>query len=325
MLPTVSIFRLSAAFLLLLGLFTTLAPELTDVDLFFPRRLDSAWVATTAGPSFPADSALPLTPASLHLAYDTLNIVTADNLTLRGWLLPGKPDLPLLLILHDLNEGKLAYLDLLDQLHERGIGTCIVDLRAHGNSDSRVFTPGMASVSDARILNDSLMARGGFEGLFLMGSGTGAFIAARLAATLQSFSGLILENARSSYSVFLDDYAANKWGRMAFLFRPAFRARAIGYLEADPDSFDVSRLLARVAAPTLFIAGTGEDFPAASESALLKDSSASRQKELFLIRDSFPGVAAEGGKACADRISEFMIRSMPRMKKKGRNKRLVYE
>jgi pimeloyl-ACP methyl ester carboxylesterase len=325
MLRSTFVFRLAAAFLLLLGIFTTLAPALTDVDLFYPRRLDSAFVAESAGAGFPADSALPLTPSSLHLDYSPMHIVTQDSLTLRGWLIPGQPDLPLLLIVHDLNQGKIEYLDLLHQLHERGIGTGIVDLRAHGSSDGHEFSPGIPSVSDVGVLADSLIARGGFEGLFLMGAGTGAFIVTRAAAVQDRYSGLILENARTSYAVFLDDYADRKWGRLAFLFRPAFRSRAMAVLGADADSFDVARLMTRLTLPVLFIAGTAENFPAASESALLKDSSASRQKELFLIRDSYPGTAAPGNEAFADRISGFMIRSMPRMKKKGRNKRLVYE
>ena len=67
---------------------------------------------------------------------ENLDVITADSLRLRGWYSrSAKPDSPTLLILHDLNESKIRYLDMFKQLHDRDVHIYIPDLRAHGNSE----------------------------------------------------------------------------------------------------------------------------------------------------------------------------------------------
>jgi pimeloyl-ACP methyl ester carboxylesterase len=91
----------------------------------------------------------------------------------------------------------------------------------------------------------------------------------------------------------------------------------------DPAELDLSRLLALIRVPTLFIAGGRDDFAGASESAILKDSSAARQKELFLIRNSFHSNTAETGDDYYNRIAEFIVLTIPPKQKKSRYKKLA--
>ena len=158
-----------------------------------------------------------------------------------------------------------------------------------------------------------------------MGVGIGAFIATQTTALDDRFSGLILENGFVNYKSFLDFYATRKWGSMKFLFMAPFNQKVQRQIQMDPAELDNSRLLTFIKLPTLFIAGGRDDFAAASESAILKDSSASRQKELFLIRNSFHSNAAETGDDYYNRIVEFIVRTIPPKQKKSRYRKLALQ
>src|SRR4029079_5361582 len=143
------------------------------------------------------------------------------------------------------------------------------------------------------------------------------------AALDDRISGLILENSFVNYESYLDYFAMQKWGRLSLFFRTPFILKARKQIQMDPVNLDLSRMLALVKVPTLFIAGGRDDFAAASESATLKDSSAARQKELFLIRNSFHSNTVETGDEYYNRIAEFIVRTIPPKQKKSRYKKLA--
>jgi pimeloyl-ACP methyl ester carboxylesterase len=332
MLTRTQYFLLFVIVLLLLAVFTALSPAFVNVDLFYPKRIDSLFVLTeaqlaradTGTADEPDTTGILFSPSSLDLNYETFDVITTDSLVLRGWYCPAvKPDAPTLLILHDLNESKILYLDMLKQLHDRDIHICIADLRAHGNSEGKEFTPGMVSVRDVQVLLDSLFTKSETQHIYLMGVGLGAFIATQSTALDDRISGLILENGFVNYEGYLDFYATHKWGRMKFLFMTPFLSKVKHQIQQIPAELDLSRLLALIRVPTLFIAGGRDDFAAASESAILKDSSIARQKELFLIRNSFHSNTAETGDDYYNRIAEFIVRTIPPKQKKSRYKKLA--
>jgi len=334
MLTRTQYFLLFVIVLLLLAVFTALTPAFVNVDLFYPQRVDSLFVLSEAQqerqpetePAEPDTAGILFSPASLGLSYENLDVVTADSLTLRGWYSPSsKPDAPTLLILHDLNESKIRYLDMFKQLHDREVHIYIPDLRAHGSSDGREFTPGLVSVRDVQAMLDSLFARPETQHVYMMGAGLGAFIATQAAALDDRISGLILENGFVNYESYLDYYTIQKWGRLRFVFKTPFMVKVKKQIQMDPADLDLSGLLALVKVPTLFIAGGRDDFAAASESAILKDSSAARQKELFLIRNSFHSNTVETGDEYYNRIAEFIVRTIPPKQKKSRYKKLALQ
>ena len=318
MLTRAQYFSIAVVIFMVIAVFTVLTPALVDVDLFYPNRKDSLRLESGAPALLLPD------PSSVKLHFDSFSIRTADSLLLRGWYVPStKEDAPTLLVLHDLNENKSEYVDLLRQLHDRELHVCIVDLRAHGNSEGREFSPGMASVQDVRILLDNLYNRPETRVVCLFGIGVSSFIAAQAAVLDDSVAGLLLQNPFSNYQVYLDYYAEKKWGRFQFLFRTAFLRKAGRQIQMDPSELSMSRLLSYVTKPTLFLAGGMEDFAAASESAWLKDSSAAAQKELFLIPGSFRSQMDEFGDEYYNRIAEFVVRTLPPKQKKSRYKRLA--
>ena len=332
MLSRTQYFTLFVIFLLLLSVFTALTPAFVNVDLFYPQRVDSVFVLAEArhnqpdtGTDVRQDTAgILFNPSSVHLFYENYNVTTADSLLLKGWYCKSqKTDSPTLLVIHDLNESKIRYIDMFKQLHDRDLHVCIVDLRAHGSSEGHEFTPGMVSVRDVQTILDSLFCKEETQHIYVMGAGIGAFIATQATALDDRIAGLILENGFVNYASFLDFYARQKWGRLEFLFRTPFMLKVKQQIQMDPAELDLSRLLALIRVPTLFIAGGRDDFAAASESAILKDSSAARQKELFLIRNSFHSNTAETGDEYYNRIAEFIVRTIPPKQKRSRYRKLA--
>jgi pimeloyl-ACP methyl ester carboxylesterase len=326
-------FSLTVILLLFVAVFTLLSPAFVNVDLFYPQRVDSLFVAAEANrlknePGTMDDTLdqVLFNPSSLQLSYENYDVTTRDQLLLHGWYIKTlMEEAPTLLILHDLNESKINYIDMLKQFHDRDIHVCIFDLRAHGNSEGEEFSPGMTSVNDVSVMLDSLFCLGETNNVYIMGVGIGSIIAVQAAAHDERIAGLILENSFVNYENFLENYSTKKWGNMKFLFRAPFLQKVRHQIQMDPAELDASRLLKNVRIPTLFVAGGREDFAAASESAQLKDSSAASQKELFLIQNSFHNSTAETGDEYYNRIVEFIHRTIPAKQKKSRYKKLAIQ
>ena len=157
-----------ASLLLLLAAFIFLCPVFVTPDLIYPNRVDSLFVRFESERVI--KSAMPgqlvkqlpvlFNPGSLDLSYQQFNVRTGDNKILRGWYISADDaEANTILIVHNLNQSKIQYLNMARQMHDRGLNVCLVDLRAHGNSDGDVFTPGLKSVTDLKCIVDSLLKR----------------------------------------------------------------------------------------------------------------------------------------------------------------------
>lgn len=81
------------------------------------------------------DRALAATPQQAGLPYEDVKLVTADGVTLHGWLIPaGEPPRGTVLFFHG-NAGNISHrLDSLRMFHRLGYRTLIFDYRGYGNS-----------------------------------------------------------------------------------------------------------------------------------------------------------------------------------------------
>src|SRR6185295_3568785 len=94
--------------------------------------------------SMAVDSQFYYNPGDLNLRYENFNVRTSDWQTLRGWYIASDDTEAItLLLIHDLSESKIAYINFISQMHDRGLNVCVVDMRAHGNSDGTTFSPGI--------------------------------------------------------------------------------------------------------------------------------------------------------------------------------------
>lgn len=326
-------FYLLSALLLLLAAFIYLSPNLVTSDFIYPDRIDSLYVrfhsvlavkAPTKDQHLNSPSNL-YNPGDLALPYEKFDVKAMDGSVLRGWFVES-PDTPAntLLLLHDLDESKINYLDQLKQFHDRGLNVCAMDLRAHGNSEGTEFSPGMISVLDVKMIMDQLLRRKSTHHLIVMGKGLGAAIALQVAAYDGRCDVIVLQSPFDNLNTYLERYAQKKWGPLKVLWYPVFRRKVEEQLQFPIHDLDLGAIAKYVKTPSLFIAMANDEMVYTTEILSIYDSSAAELKELFLVTrmDSVSG-SHPGGEEYYNRISEFINTALPRKAKTTRYKKLA--
>lgn len=321
-----SLLFLVAAFLYLIRFFIT--PE-----LIYPIRIDSLYVKYEAERNavFSSDDQpeksiqVYFNPLMLGMPYDLFDVKTFDGLLLKGWFIPSQEEnANTLLIVHDLSESKLNYLNLIKQMHDRGLNVCAVDMRAHGNSEGGEFSPGMVALADMKSILDSLLKRDDANRIAIFGVGIGAASAIQIADYDGRCDALILQSPFDNFSDYVDNYAARKWKGMEFLFRAVLRRELEKRIRSDLSFFDLSEVIRCVNIPTLVIAGSNDEIVSPRFSKTVYDSCAASKKKLYLVeKASHHNIELLGGDEYYNFISEFVINSVPKKQKDTRFKKLA--
>lgn len=146
---------------------------------------------------FPAKKIV-ATPLDVGLPFEDIFFLSADGVTLNGWLVrsPSR-DAPVLLFLHG-NAGNLGNrLDKIAIFHKLGLNVFAIDYRGYGKSQGRPTEEGL--YTDARSAYDYLRHRKDFQAhtIILYGESIGCTVAIDLASR-QTVAALIAEGAFSS-------------------------------------------------------------------------------------------------------------------------------
>ncbi len=320
------IYYFISAILFLSGAFIFLTPSLLTPDLIYPERIDSAYIVYHAAQMEGIDTIL-LNPKDLELDYSDIRVKTVDGILLKGWFV-ASADTPAntIIIIHDLNESSILYLDHLKQFHDRGMNVAVFDLRAHGESGGSEFSPGLTSVSDLKLLTDSVLAKKGTKHLVFYGAGLGAAIALQAAVYDNRCNGIILQNPFSTFESYLERYALDKWKGMNGFWLPVFKRRVAELLQYPISELDLRQIASYTDLPVLFIIGADDAKVSTAETLQVYDASASDKKELFLVRKaSHDNIAKVGGEAFYNKVTAFIISSMPKEQKISRYKKLAFQ
>ncbi|MGI8892634.1 MAG: hypothetical protein ACR2GN_04155, partial [Bacteroidia bacterium] len=124
-------------------------------ELLYPVRIDSAYVKKNTREYMMQWSNYDTTtlpqplfiPDQLSLVYSPFDIYTKDSILLKGWYFDNPPN-PInvtLVVVHDINESKINYINYAREFWERGIRVLLMDMRAHGNSGGEKFYLGVQS------------------------------------------------------------------------------------------------------------------------------------------------------------------------------------
>jgi len=138
------------------------------------------------------------TPADLGLAYEDLELQTADGQRIHAWFLPaGSPARLTVLFLHG-NAGNISHrFDKLALLREIGADVLIVDYRGYGRSTGRPDEAGTYRDADAAYSYLIEVRKLEARRIVLYGESLGTAVAVDLAAR-KPVGGLILESVFSS-------------------------------------------------------------------------------------------------------------------------------
>lgn len=326
-------YYLLSSLLLLGAAFLALSPSFVQPDFILPKRVDSLFLvyeteSARRGNTLP--DTLPLAaplfnPGELGLSYEDVAVYTDDSLRLRGWYIPcADTNANTLLLIHDLNDSKLRLLDAVKQFHDRGLHVALFDLRAHGESGGKVFSPGLVAVQDLKHQLDALLRRPETKHLCLMGYGIGSAIALQSAVVDGRADALVLQSPFANLENYLARYAYRKWGRLKPLWYPVFHRKTEQLLGHPVAALDLPLLASVTKTPTLIVAGSEDELVFPTESLAVFDSSAAPKKDLLLIRKAgHQNIDELGAAEYYNRIAAFLVNAIPRKQQKTRFKRLA--
>jgi fermentation-respiration switch protein FrsA (DUF1100 family) len=140
---------------------------------------------------------LTATPQTAGIDYQSVDIITADDVKLHGWFVTAEPARATLLFFHG-NAGNISHrIDSLRIFHDLGLSTLIIDYRGYGQSEGKPSEQGLYADSEAAWRY--LMSERGIppRQIIIFGRSLGGAVAAWLAARHQPRM-LILESTFTS-------------------------------------------------------------------------------------------------------------------------------
>lgn len=123
------------------------------------------------------------TPADLGVSYEDVVLTSADGVRLSGWYVPSRNGAAVIL-LHGHSGNRLAVMYHAEVLIKAGYGVLLFDLRAHGSSGGRLFTPGKNTPDDVLAAVAYLSKRPDVkaDGIGIFGVSVGGLLAIQAAA-----------------------------------------------------------------------------------------------------------------------------------------------
>jgi fermentation-respiration switch protein FrsA (DUF1100 family) len=140
--------------------------------------------------SAPARAILGAAPADIPV--ENVSIASASGATLRGWLVPGRPGVGAVVLMHGVHGNRLSMLRRARLFHAEGFAVLLFDFQAHGESTGTRITFGRREGQDAAAAIAHLRARLPNERIGAIGSSLGG-AAALLAPTPLDVDALVLE------------------------------------------------------------------------------------------------------------------------------------
>jgi pimeloyl-ACP methyl ester carboxylesterase len=143
---------------------------------------------------------------------------STDGIRLKGWLIPGTPMMPPIVVCHDLGESRDAVMNLAIALNNAGFTVLAFDFRGHGASGGDVSTLGIHEVRDvlgaidfvAALPKDNVDARK----IGIFGAGMGAHAAVLAAAERPALRVFVLDGLwpDAGFTLVRHEFADWRWG-----------------------------------------------------------------------------------------------------------------
>ena len=310
---------------------------ITVEELLHPMRIDSVYVKIQQDAYFKeiAEVNKKITPHFYYnpkdfgMNYANFFATTDDSVQLKGWFIPSKDkyNTNVLLLLHDINESKISYLEFAKQFYDRGFTVALVDLRGHGASGGEMFTFGNKEKSDVKKIIDALYAKNKKSDIAIMGIGAGAVIAIDAAVDDERIKVLVAQSPYNQLNTFIEDYCQQKWGIINTIFHTMMKNELKKELGYSIDSVHISMLARKLKIPSLFIAAEKDKFIFPKSTQAVFDSCAvdDEKKEYWLVKNAnHYDIEDVAGEEYFNKISVFIVNSIPQKVLKSRFKKLAF-
>ncbi|MFM7079248.1 MAG: serine aminopeptidase domain-containing protein [Bacteroidota bacterium] len=307
-----------------------ITPVFTVNSFLYPIRIDSAMVAQQLLPI--NDSTLkpqPLHPGQLRLAYETVYFRRENQPGLRGWISydTSRKTAPLIIIVPDIDEGKISYLIDMAEWNARGFHACVIDMRGQGASEGPFYDPGKNSAMDLVGLTNKLGELERVEYVACMGVGTGAGICMMATAdTSFKAQALVLQNPPISLEKQLQRAALKGWGGLLYPLLPVLKRSYERTTGNDFHQHSYGHIMSGCHIPYLIVgAGKVSEAEATDINALLKASGNSKKKTFWELQEHDNKPFHNFSKKYYDHLSGFVVLSRQSPVYKTRKKKLVFE
>ena len=230
-------------------------------------------------------------PADLGLEYESVSILTQDQITLHGWFVPALEEKGVLLFFHG-NAGNISHrLDSLKIFHDLGLSTLIIDYRGYGRSQGSISEQGTYFDAEAAWNYLTEIKNIPAQQIAVLGRSLGAAIAA-YSASKQTPGVLILESAFTS----VPDMAAKLY--------PVFPVRFLSRFQ-----YNTRKYLLSVKCPVLIIHSPSDEI-ISFENGLQLYQSAREPKRILEIQGGHNDGFLLSGETYIDGIEEFITSSL---------------
>jgi alpha-beta hydrolase superfamily lysophospholipase len=95
-----------------------------------------------------------------HFPYDTVHLVTKENLRIEGWYMPADSSRGTVILVHGLGQNKSLLLSQAYEFRYLGFNVMLIDLRAHGNSSGNVTTMGFRESEEIKLAYQYISEKG---------------------------------------------------------------------------------------------------------------------------------------------------------------------
>jgi fermentation-respiration switch protein FrsA (DUF1100 family) len=228
-----------------------------------------------------------VSPGEVGLPYESVKLVTSDNVQLDGWFIPAPQARGVVLFCHG-NAGNISHrLDSLLLFNKLGLSTLIFDYRGYGRSQGKPSEQG--TYQDAEAAWQHLTQERGVppQQIILFGRSLGAAVAAHL-ATIHTAGALIIESCFTS----VPDIAADLY--------PFLPARLLSRLD-----YNAKAKLENVGCPVLIVHSPNDEIIPYKHGRALY-AAAKEPKRFLELRGGHNDGFLITGKAYRDGLDRFL-------------------
>jgi len=222
------------------------------------------------------------TPLDYGWPYENLTLITADNVKLAAWYIPGtRPEA--VIVVHGLYAHKQYQLPIGSMLARYGYHVLLLDLRAHGESEGDEITFGYREALDVQAAVDYLKKRPEIKQIGAVGYSLGGAAVIRAAATNNNLGPLVIISSYSSLTDAINDGFDKFCDLPKWIFAPLLVKTGEHNLDIKIDQVDSVRDLAALSPRPILIMHSRDDNLFPVEHAYKMYQAAPDPKELFLI------------------------------------------
>lgn len=190
-----------------------------------------------------------------NLAVQEVTFRSASGSTILGWLASSPGDRAVVILQHGIRADKSSLVERARFLSAAGYSVLLFDLQAHGESIGSKTTFGYLESRDARAAVDFVKARFPGRPIGIIGLSLGA-AAAALAKPPLEVQALVLEMMYPNLVDATKDRIERRLGPLGRLLSPLLTCQLKWRIGCSVDDLFPARLVEKIPAPKLFLAGT---------------------------------------------------------------------